>query len=213
VVIDNSKDPARAHQKWGLPRDYFLFVGRLIPEKSLPALLAAYGKYVSAIGPESDPWNLIICGSGPEEEKLKEGIQNLPEHAQKKIMLHGYIKQPEIIDFFSFASCFVLPSVSESWGLVINEAMACGLPAIVSNRCGCAKDLVIENETGWSIDPDNVDDLANRMLQITRMDKTRRAAMGLRAKEEIAKWGLDRFSRGALESACIALNHQKLKGN
>ena len=211
VVIENTKNPTQVRQKWGLPDNYFLFVGRLIPEKNIPNLLIAYEKYVSLLGQELSPWYLVICGSGPEEEKIKLLIQNLPEVARENICLHGYIKQPEIMDFFSFASCFVLPSVSESWGLVVNEAMACGVPVIVSNKSGCARDLVSENTNGWSFQPDDVDALVNLMIKITRMDKPARTALGICGKEQISKWGLARFSHGALESAQIAVNHQKMR--
>ncbi|NDB75533.1 MAG: glycosyltransferase, partial [Verrucomicrobia bacterium] len=62
----------------------------------------------------------------------------------------GFKNQSELPPFYAAADFLVLPSVSETWGLVVNEAMACGLPAIVSETVGCAPDLVTEGETGFT---------------------------------------------------------------
>jgi glycosyltransferase involved in cell wall biosynthesis len=111
------------------------------------------------------------------------------------------------MDYYSAASCLVLPSISESWGLVVNEALACGLPVIASKRCGCAMDLVINDVNGWQIDPENINELTARMLQMHKLDDQARMEMGQRGEEIISKWGLERFCSGALESAKIALEH------
>lgn len=205
---ENRSHIHEVRQRWNLPDRYFLFVGRLIAEKNLPMLLAAYQKYVLAKEQAASPWDMVLCGGGSQESELKQIIQNMPDRVREKIHLRGHINQPEIIDFFSCASCFVLPSVSESWGLVINEALSCGLPVIVSSKAGCARDLVIQGENGWVFDPENLDELVRLMDCITDFDEPVRAAMGQKGRELISDWKLDRFTRGAIEIAGIAHAHR-----
>jgi 1,2-diacylglycerol 3-alpha-glucosyltransferase len=208
-AYENQKDMHRIRQRWDLPERYFLFVGRMIPEKNLLLLLKAYQKYAESQERWEPLWHLVLCGHGPEEEKIKTAVQNLPGGIQHKIRLLGHVDQPEVFDLFSVASCFILPSFSESWGLVINEAMACGLPVLVTNRAGCAKDLVQENENGWTFNPLDARELESRLIAMSNLDDISREKMGQCSRKIVEDWGLDRFSWGALESARIALRHQR----
>src|SRR6185369_15110785 len=82
---------------------------------------------------------------------------------------------------------FVLASTSETWGLVVNEAMASGLPVIVSRRCGCARDLVAEGRNGFTFDPFDVESLTRQLQRMAAPD-TDRAAMSRASREIIAHW-------------------------
>jgi 1,2-diacylglycerol 3-alpha-glucosyltransferase len=196
-------------QKWGLPGNYFLVVARLIPEKNLPGLLAAYAQYFTRLESKDEPWHLVLCGSGPEEQALRAMLADFPEPVRAGVHLPGYVRQPEVIDFFAAAGCLVLPSLSESWGLVVNEALACSLPVLVSSRVGCACDLVQEGSNGWTFDPQDRDTLAGLLARMAALDPGKRAEMGRRGRELIANWDLDRFASGALECARIAINHNR----
>lgn len=193
---------------WNLPNNFFLVVARLIPEKNLPLLIEAYTSYLSMFDDHIPSWDLVICGDGPEHNSLLQTINSLNDLVKNRMHLYGYIKQPEIIDFFSSASCFVLPSKSETWGLVVNEALACGLPVIVTNRAGCAKDLVQDGISGWNFDPESSDELAALMQKVCMMDIAERKRIGQQGKTLIDEWGLERFSSGAWESAEIAVKHR-----
>ena len=206
---ENRRTLARVLRKWNLPQHYFLYVGRLIKEKNIWWLLGAYEKYAKSIGEEAVPWSLVICGSGPEEEELRRYINNTSSQFGESTFFYGLVKQPDIIDFYAGASCFVLPSISESWGLVINEAMACGLPVLASRRVGCAADLVKDGVTGWLFDPYDIDALAGLMVDVHRLDNSARIEVGMRGQRLICEWGLEKFSQGALESAQIALRHDR----
>jgi 1,2-diacylglycerol 3-alpha-glucosyltransferase len=216
-AIDNSFFSARAlkkkslvpeiRRKWNLPEKYFLFVGRFIQEKNLLRLFEAYQQYLERNCKEDHLWELVLCGSGPEENLVTNYIQNLSGGVRSHISLYGLIKQPEIIDFYTCATCFVLPSLSETWGLVVNEAMACGLPVLVSERVGCSLDLVKHNYNGWRFDPYNVEALANLMDHISKLEDSVRIGIGLNGLKIISNWGLDKFSKGVLECAEIAIKH------
>jgi glycosyltransferase involved in cell wall biosynthesis len=83
---------------------------------------------------------------------------------------------PDVPRFLALADALVLPSQSEPWGLVVNEAMACGLPVLVSDRCGCVDDLVQNGRNGYRFDPDQPGELADRigrLLTASPADLTR----------------------------------------
>jgi 1,2-diacylglycerol 3-alpha-glucosyltransferase len=216
-AIDNSKFSRRAsdnrdkiqetRQKWSLPDNYFLFVGRLIKQKNLPRLLNAYKTYVLDTLDTIDPWPLVICGIGPEYEFLLKQIEGFPESVQKLILFSGHVKQPEIIDFYTCASCMVLPSVSETWGLVVNEALACSIPVIVSNQAGSSFDLVQNGRNGWLIDPYNIVEMTDILRKVRELDQNERINAGIRGRELIDAWGLEKFSNSVLNGIQIAYDH------
>ncbi len=189
-----------------LPEQYFLFVGRMVECKNVLGLIRSFADYVRALG--SDPWDLVLCGDGPDEATFRRLAEASGEKIAKHIRFLGLVRQPEIIDVFSGANCLVLPSTRyESWGLVINEALACELPVIVSQRCGCAMDLVKNDLNGWQFDPDDPRALTERLIQMHCLAPRARAEMGRHGQGIILNWGLDRFVSGAMESAQIAIRH------
>ena len=98
--------------------------------------------------------------------------------------------------YYGLASAFVHASTTEQWGLVVNEAMASGLPVLVSNRCGCAPDLVQEGVNGFTFDPYNVEQLAQLMLKISAFQTFSLSTFGAASRRIIADWGPERFASG-----------------
>ena len=144
----------RIAAEFGLPSRYFLYVGRLAPEKNVNGLLDAYLNYRRSGG----TWPLVIVGDGPESEKLRARAQS--SSFSTDILFAGHKGHRELPPYYSFAGCFVLPSTREPWGLVVNEAMASGLPVILSNRCGCAEDLLAHGKNGFVFDPSRQSELS-----------------------------------------------------
>lgn len=132
----------------------FIYAGRMAAEKNIPLLVKAFQQ----LRPVN--WGLILVGNGPQSTRIRELIQASPEN----IYAYDAVGWTGVPGFFSRADCFVLPSRSEPWGLVINEAMVCGLTVIVSEACGCAPDLVDGN--GYTIPPDDLDALKKSMAAI-----------------------------------------------
>ena len=112
----------------------------------------------------------------------------------RRVHCVGFKNGEELIPYYAFAGSFVLPSTREPWGLVVNEAMACGLPVICSVRCGCYDDLISEGKTGFGIEPDNPSQLAFVMEQISTMHPAERAEMGLRARARIDQYSPNKLS-------------------
>ena len=170
-----------------LPANYFLFVGRLAQEKNVRALIAEWLAYRDGGG----SWSLVVAGDGPEMAVLRGMLQDTPY--REDVYLPGLKNSTGLLPLYAFASCFVLPSKLEPWGLVVNEAMAAGLPVLVSSRCGCARDLVQHGLTGWVFDPD-CETLLRRHLQlIETLSNDERAEIGRNAAERVSHYSPERF--------------------
>jgi glycosyltransferase involved in cell wall biosynthesis len=115
----------------------------------------------------------------------------------------GFKQYPDLPAYYGLASAFIHASTTEQWGLVVNEAMASGLPVLVSNRCGCAPDLVQERVNGFTFDPLDVEQLARLMVQLSSglVDLRR---MGDASRKIITDWGPERFASGLRQAAEMA---------
>ena len=203
----------------------FLASARFIEKKNLPRLLRAYAAYrqkVESRGTRVEcqkqqqstnkellpPWNLVLLGDGqlrPELEQLR-----LELGLEDCVQMPGFKQYEELPAYYAAAGVFIHASTTEQWGLVVNEAMASGLPVLVSNRCGCAADLVKEGENGWTFDPTNGEQMAELMLRIS-CDEDGRLKMGNKSQEIIAKWGPERFASGVKAAVNAALASPKKK--
>jgi glycosyltransferase involved in cell wall biosynthesis len=149
---------------WGATNDdlVVLFVGKLINLKRVNDLLDAVGTLVQA----GRDIQVVLVGTGPVEAQLRQQASGL----QVPATFAGFVNQNRLADYYVAADVLVLPSESETWGLVVNEAFACGLPAIVSDRVGCAPDMIRAGLTGQVVPigntkclADAIDELGSRM--------------------------------------------------
>jgi glycosyltransferase involved in cell wall biosynthesis len=189
-------DELESRERLKLPPRYFLCVARFVLKKNLQRLVEAYARYAMQAGHEA--WSLVLSGTGPLETELRACVA--AAGLEKQVHFPGFLQYPDLPACYSLAGTFVLPSVSDQWGLVVNEAMAAGLPVLVSARCGCAPDLVHEGKNGFTFDPENIEALAERLAQMAGLDQARRAAMGQRSREIIAAFSPGAFALG-LEAA------------
>ncbi len=209
-VVDNDHFAAGAdavrcesatwRQRLGLPERYFLAASRLVAEKNLPRLVHAYHRYRRSVG--DDAWSLVIVGDGPERARLVRLIDELG--IASAVTLRGFCQYPDMPHFFGLAEAFILASTSESWGLVVNEAMAAGLPVLVSSRCGCAPDLVAEAHNGWTFEPFDIDEMAAVMCRVAATDCDR-GAMGRVSREIVGHWTPLRFADSLWQAADLAM--------
>jgi glycosyltransferase involved in cell wall biosynthesis len=150
-----------------------LFVGRLAPEKNLTLVLHA----LSGLRNNGEGQRLVfsIVGYGPQEQELKDLVERLG--LNKVVRFEGAMKQSELPQRYGRADLFILPSKYEPWGLVALEAMLCGIPAMVSSQCGCARDLVSE-ATGWIFSPFDLPALVERLESVSQMTRAELLSMG-----------------------------------
>jgi len=219
---------------FALSKPYFLASARFIPKKNLFRLLKAYARYreevkskklkvegetgaregskPSTLDPRpstvAQPWPLVLLGDGDLRAELEQLRSELG--LEDCVQMPGFKQYEELPSYYANAGAFIHASTTEQWGLVVNEAMASGLPVLVSNRCGCARDLVRDGENGWSFDPANEEQMADLMLRISS-DEERRQEMGARSREIIANWGPERFASGVKAAVEAALSAPRKK--
>lgn len=183
------KNADAVRKKYGLPAHYFLGIGRQITKKNWGALIQAFISIK-----EKDKWGLVLVGDGPEASQLKQNAAN----ANCNIVFLPFQNQENLCEIYSVADCFVLPSLyGETWGLVVNEAMACRLPVIVSRECGCMATLVRDDYNGWQFNPHDTNMLGQIMNGFMNMSVEEKKQMGANSLSMISEWGLDRFCDGA----------------
>ncbi len=185
-----------------LPARYFLASSRFVPQKNLPGLLTAYAGYRRAVG--SDAWALVLLGDGPLRDSLVAQASTLG--IASDVSLPGFKQYDELPAYYGLAGAFVHASTREPWGLVVNEAMAAGLPVLVSSRCGCARDLVAEGGNGWVFPPDDPAALAGLLARVTACDPPALTAMGEVSQRRVAGWSPTAFAEN-LQRAVRAAGH------
>src|SRR5260370_1104968 len=163
------------------PRPFFLASNRFIPRKNLRTLLQAYARYRSNA---ADGWRLVLLGSGEQEAELRKLVADL---AIPDVTFAGFRQIEEVPSSYAAAGCFIHPALIEPWGLVDSEAMAAGLPVILSTGAGCADDLVEHGANGFVFDPADVSDLARCMTTLAG-DADLQTRMRAPAREIIARW-------------------------
>jgi glycosyltransferase involved in cell wall biosynthesis len=152
---------ADLRRELGLPDDavVFMFAGKLIEKKRPLDFLEALGRIAPA---HSKVWGLIV-GDGP----LKPALEEYSRRLDLPCVLVGFQNQRRIAETYTAADVLVLPSSGgETWGLVVNEAMAAGLPAIVSDQVGCVPDLIADGETGFAYPCGDIEALSRQMTRL-----------------------------------------------
>jgi 1,2-diacylglycerol 3-alpha-glucosyltransferase len=182
---------------------YFLAVNRFIPKKNLIRLVEAYALYRAKMRDSS--WDLVICGDGILRAQIEEKISLLG--LEQYVHLPGFLQQKDALPYFAHAKCFVHSSTQEQWGLVVNEAMAAGLPVLVSNRCGCYEDLIVEGLNGFGFDPENVYQMTDLMVRMHLMDIVDLHKMGYSSLEHIQKFSPKYFAEGLVQAIKYSLPH------
>jgi glycosyltransferase involved in cell wall biosynthesis len=193
---------ARPHPD--LPEKYFIASCRMIEKrKNLRRLLLAYEEYRGCGGDLA--WGLVLCGDGEDRAMLEEVATS---RSIGGVHFAGFQQVEQLALYYAHASCFVHPAINEAWGLVVNEAMAAGLPIIVSRRCGCAYDLVNEGVNGFTFDPFDTEQLSRRMLCITKMQAHQVQSFGVASRVLVDSYGPAQFANGlseALDAASTCL--------
>ncbi len=124
-----------------VPDRYFLFVGRLVAAKGVFELLDAYAKLDPMLRSQI---GLVVVGDGPARAELIERAQRIRPGT---IQLPGFVQKDRLAIFYAMAEALIFPTHSDTWGFVVNEAMACGLPVVATDVAGCVPDLI---EDGWN---------------------------------------------------------------
>jgi glycosyltransferase involved in cell wall biosynthesis len=186
-----------------------LGVGRQIPKKNWKTLLRAFS--IVAENPIARQWSLVLIGDGPEHDELVDMAGDLLD---RRICFVPFRQQSELVSYYHQAAALVLPSLfGETWGLVVNEAMAAGLPVLVSEKCGCAETLVRDGVNGYVFNPDSLDETEAVLLKFFSLDSASRTRQGEASLGIIADWGLERFCRGMWDALNTVQDREKRRGS
>jgi glycosyltransferase involved in cell wall biosynthesis len=186
-------------RRLGLPERYFMACCRFTPKKNLAGIIQGYALYRRSAAAAA--WSLVIVGDGELREELLALRERL--NLTEDVQFAGPKSYRDLPAYYGLAGAFVHASKIEQWGLVVNEAMASGLPVLLSDRCGCADDLVQPGVNGYLFDPDDSEGLATVMREISS-DRCDRQAMARASEEIIARWSPDRFAENLAQAAKAA---------
>ena len=148
---------ATIRQEFSLPERYFLNVGRLVPIKGVIELLNAYAKLDADVRARV---GLVLVGDGALKAELTRKAALI---SPGTVRFPGFLQKDRLPEIYALADAFVFPTLSDPWGFVVNEAMACGLPIIASDVAGCVADLVHDGENGMIVPARNVGALSDAM--------------------------------------------------
>jgi glycosyltransferase involved in cell wall biosynthesis len=139
----------------------FIFAGKFILKKNPLFLIDAFAELSS----ELNNLRLILVGDGILKPEIQKKVNGLNPSIASRIVIMSFQDQNQMKVIYRLADIFILPSKGpeETWGLSVNEALASGIPVLVSSKCGCAYDLVIEGVNGYTFESDNKSDLKNKM--------------------------------------------------
>jgi len=180
-IAPNAVDGARFERAERTPHDgcRFLYVGRLDPEKGLDTLLDAF---------RDVPGELVLAGGGTEEARLRAA-------APDRVVFTGPLGRDAVVEQYAAADVFVLPSRSEQWGMVLNEAAHAGLPLVATTAAGAAHELVEDGVNGFLVEPGDVEGLRTAMARLAA-DADFRARGGRRSRELVAPLTPEAWARG-----------------
>ena len=178
----------------GLPERYFLFVGRLVLEKGVFDLLQAYGTLAAKLREEM---GLVFVGDGVARASLQRLAADIKP---ARVQFAGFAHREQLAAYYALADVLVFPTHTDTWGLAVNEAMACGLPIIATSAAGCTADLVSDAWNGRVIRAREIGQIASAMAQIAG-DKELRLLMGQRSRERIKGYSPEACAAGIAEAA------------
>ncbi len=195
---------ASLRESLGLPAHFFMACSRFEAKKNLARLLQAYAKYREAMGRAGKTaWSLVVVGEGELMGELLALRRRLGLEAT--VHFPGPKGYRELPSYYGLAGAFIHASTTEQWGLVVNEAMAAGLAVLVSERCGCAADLVVPGANGLLFNPEDVNSITKVMVEIADGSRDPRT-MGRKSQEIVTRWSPTRFAEGLHEAVEAALN-------
>ncbi len=202
----------RLRQELGLEanRPVLLFASKLLARKCCIDLVDAYLEVVRRLkledGSQPSPY-LLIVGEGEQRPQIEARLQQASAEEREGVRLLGFRNQSELPRFYDLCDVFVLPSIHEPWGLVVNEAMNAAKAIVVSDQVGCQPDLVQDGDNGLVYPARNVEALADALASVLA-DPAVYRKMGERSLERIQSFSFEANVRGLMQAFTAASVHK-----
>jgi glycosyltransferase involved in cell wall biosynthesis len=178
----------------GLPQRFFIFVGRLVIEKGVFDLLSAYRRLDPGI---ACTVGLVFVGDGPARTELEKAARDI---AAGSIQFRGFVQREMLARYYALSDALVFPTHTDTWGLVVNEAMACGLPVVCADVAGCAADLIKEGWNGRVIRANDINQLTCVLEELITQRQSL-AAMGENSRKRILDYSPEACAEGIATAA------------
>jgi len=195
------RNASRNRQQFNLPDRYFLFVGRLERGKGIFDLLDAYASLPAELRSQL---GLVFVGDGSARSQLQKRAAAVKPDS---IHIAGFLQREQLAIFYALAETFVFPTHTDPWGLVVNEAMSCGLPVVCSNAAGCAADLVTNRHNGRLFAAGDISQLACTLEELARSPEIR-SSMGQASKLRIQDYSPEACAAGMAKAAFAFIQPQ-----
>jgi glycosyltransferase involved in cell wall biosynthesis len=187
-AIDASIFERAAVDRSGRERCTFLYVGRLDPEKGIDTLLEAF---------RDVPGELVLVGDGTDAARLRD-------RAGPRVRFEGAKDRDALVADYARADVFVLPSRSEPWGMVLNEAASAGLPLVATEESGAAQDLIEDGRNGFRVSAGDIGALRDCLTRLAQ-DPELRTRAGSRSRELAARFTPAAWANGVVTLASAAV--------
>jgi len=195
----DSAEREKLRRDLGLRGCVFVYVGRLWWGKGLGYLLEAFENVQERSPTEV---SLLLVGDGPEEERLRRFCR---EHNLRNVVFAGFKQKPELPRYYAAADVFVFPTLGDTYGLVVDEAMACSLPVISTSAAGEIHGRIEEGVNGYIVPPEDAEALTGRMLRLASDDELRQR-MGRRGYEKVKGHTPERWAEDFEKIVCTLLD-------
>lgn len=191
-------------------RPVLLFASKLLARKCCIDLVNAYLELVKRSRSQDElrllPY-LLIVGSGEQRPLIESRLRQASEQDREGIRMLGFRNQSELPSFYDLCDAFVLPSIHEPWGLVVNEVMNAGKAVVVSDQVGCQPDLVTDGDNGVVFSARDVGALADALANVLA-DQTACRKMGERSLQRIQAFSYDANVQGLMQAFTAASEHK-----
>ena len=194
-------EKTRYKKKLGVDKSKMvLTIGQFIHRKGFDVLLEAWNKEMD------ESCSLVIVGGGEEENQYR---QYIADHNLKNVQLVGFKQKEEIFEYYKAADLFVLPTREDIWGLVINEAMACGLPVISTNMCLGAVELIENGINGYIVPVNNSNELTEAMKKLLCVDSS---VIGIVNLQKITNYTYENVIKSHIQAINELVKNEIIKG-
>lgn len=194
-------EKTRYKKKLGVDKSKMvLTIGQFIHRKGFDVLLEAWNKELD------ESCSLVIVGGGEEENQYR---QYIADHNLENVQLVGFKQKEEIFEYYKAADLFVLPTREDIWGLVINEAMACGLPVISTNMCLGAVELIENGINGYIVPVNNSSELTEAMKKLLCVDSS---VIGIVNLQKITNYTYENVIKSHIQAINELVKNEIIKG-